>query len=271
MKTTRNSQAQQVKQLKSNWNEIRFAFIGGILAALILGVPYAVIVPAFNLLIGSFISLSFLVLLISVIGALYEGRAFWWFLWGVGLFSLLALISVCAFITFFELKNPYILISSLGILFIFSFFSWRQGARRFGSETMQHVLASKRIDLERGTYSPFTFPFGILATKESKKWFILANTCGPLAISLTLIFGNWLGKYAPKTENLWTALCGYLGTILSVYVIRTALGEYAWIRRWEKETGRKMYISYVVDWKRYKEEEKKRKQAEQSKLDSSRN
>jgi len=33
---------------------------------------------------------------------------------------------------------------------------------------------------------------------------------------------------------------------------------YTGIWKWEKETGRKMYISYVVNWKRYKEEEKKR-------------
>jgi hypothetical protein len=66
-------------------------------------------------------------------------------------------------------------------------------------------------------------------------------------------------------------LGGYISLVLFIGCIRAGLGEYSWIRRWEKETGRKMNIAYVVDWKRYKEQERKRKQSEDAKLYSVRN
>jgi hypothetical protein len=156
-------------------------------------------------------------------------------------------------------------------LFISCLFSWRWGASIYNPETMKEVLASKRIDTEKGTYSPFTVPFGVFKTKSSQKWLVLANTSGPLFITIAVVVAGVLGRHTPNLARLWGGLCGYVGVALFVGAIRAGLGEYSWIRRWEKETGRKMYIAYVLDWKRYKEEQKKREQAEAFKLHSIRN
>ena len=261
---TRNATSQSVRQLRSSLGQLRFTLIGMITITSLFCLPFILIPAHRNALIALGFSPFLFFIATSALKSYYNGRTFWWFAFAISVCSLSVITFALGFIFLLQLRNLYFLTATLGLLFLFSILSWRQGAGCFTQEMMQHVLASKRIDVEKGTYSPFVFPFGILTTKSSMRWFVIANTAGPLVISLTLLFSHWLGKYSPKAENLWTALCAYVGVILFVYTIRTALGEYSWIRRWEKETGRKMYISYVVDWKRYKEEEKKRKQAQKN-------
>lgn len=262
---------QLVKQLRSNISSIRFSFIGLPIVAVIFAGSGLIVIPAFNMLMALLMAPFFFTLLICSIFGLANGRAAWWFFSAISFFSLLALAGMSMVLLGLNVTSPFIATALLVVILIPSIFSWRWGAERFNAETMEHVLASKRIDIEKGVYSPFTFPFGLLQTKGSKRWFVIASTSGPLLISLTLIFGHSLGKYSPEGANLWTSACGYVGVLLSVYALRCALGEYAWIRRWEKETGRKMYISYVVDWRRFKEEEKKRNHAERARLNASKN
>lgn len=129
---------------------------------------------------------------------------------------------------------------------------------------MADIVASKRIDIEKGAYSPFTLPLAVFRKQAGCRWFILANTSAPLIATIAVVFGSSVSKHSPDIAGLVGAVCGYVAIVLSIGCIRAGLGEYSWVRRWEKETGRKMYISYVVDWKRYKEEEERRRQAERN-------
>jgi len=259
------------EQLKSYVSDLRVSFIAGTVLLGLIGLAAIIFAPSYNTLVTAFVLPFILVLIISSVSGLIVGRAFYWFLFLISCFLLLGGIFAMALMPFLGLTNPSLIGALYLLLATSSFFSWRWGAGIYNPGTMKEVLASKRIDIERGTYSPFTFPFGILKTKGSKKWFVIANTSGPLFIAVAVVIAGVLGRRAPGIGDLWVGICGYVSIVLLIGCIRASLGEYSWIRRWEKETGRKMYISYVVDWKRYKREEKARREAEVTKLKSSRN
>ncbi|MBI3313391.1 MAG: hypothetical protein HYZ83_04090 [Candidatus Omnitrophica bacterium] len=249
----------KIKQVKSNLNELTGSFIAGTILLSVIGLVAVFFAPAYNSLFASFVFPALLILIVSSVMGLINGRALYWFLFVITGIGLLGGIFLAGLLPILEMKNSILTFCFHFSLLISCFFAWRWGAGVYNQDTMKEVLISKRIDLEKGTYSPFTFPFGVLKSKSSQKWFIIANTSGPLFITVAVVLAGAMGKHAPNIGRLWGGLCIYITIVLFVGSIRAALGEYSWIRNWEKETGRKMYISYVVDWKRYKEQEKQRK------------
>ncbi|MBI3313389.1 MAG: hypothetical protein HYZ83_04080 [Candidatus Omnitrophica bacterium] len=249
--------SRQIKQLKSNLEDLQLSIIAVVFFGAMFGLMAIFIPENFNFTFSIFALMFWSGALISAFGGIVNGRAYWWFVNVNCLFLLCSLFSISMLVMIFNIKTVFEFLVLLMFFLPPCFFSWRWGASIYSFETMKEVLVSKRIDVEKGTYSPFTFPFGILKTKSSKKWFILANASGPLIITLSLVFGRWLGKLSPRVENHWGAFCAFALVVLFVGCIRAGSGEYSWIRNWEKETGRKMYISYVVDWKRYKEQQNK--------------
>jgi hypothetical protein len=238
------------KHLKFYLDEVNFTIVAAILISSTLNFTFALLGSGFDILRAALFTLPlFLVFLYAGVNIYYDGRAQWWFLFVLLFVFSLAADGLLGFFFFLKIENPYLLIGIIISLLISAMAFWRFGSDCFNAIAMQCVLASKRIDVERGTYSPYIFPVGILKTKNSKYLFTITNAGGPFIISLTLIFGHWLGVYHPKAENLWAAICSYVLVLLCVYAFRAGLGEYGWIRRWEKETGRTMYIAYVVDWK----------------------
>lgn len=260
-----------MKGLETDFKELCLSFIAGTVLLNLIGLLTIIFAPSHRLLVAM-LTLPFMATVIfSAVMGLNEGRAFYWFAFWVSVFGLVVVIFTLATASLLNIKVAWVLGALCISLLISCFFSWRWGASIFNQETMKEVLASKRIDIEKSTYSPFAFPFGILKTKSSKKWFLIANTSGPILITLSVVLVGTLGRHVPDIGNMWGILCAYVSVVLLIGGIRASLGEYAWIRKWEKQTGRKMYISYVVDWRRFKEEEKKRNHAERARLNASKN
>jgi hypothetical protein len=141
----------------------------------------------------------------------------------------------------------------IGVSWFFLFpLMWWWGSRVYCSkgEIKDAVLKSKRIDIEAGTYSPYLFPDDLFEAGWARSAVALSATAGGIFIGLGVYLGHVVSTRSVDGELLLGAAVGYLLVILSVTVISAIYHEWLWIRKWEKKTGRKMYIKEIIEWKR---------------------
>jgi hypothetical protein len=251
-------------KIEEDYKDVRFALLAWwvliIVCALMLCVPDRRLAST---LIPSILAMGFF----SFRG-LREGRVRWWFFFMMSFCISLSLFFVLALIPFLRIKNPSSLLLLYSPIPIFSIFGWKWGAKRFGADNMREVLASKRIDIETATYSPFVLPPGFLAKELSNKLVRFGLIIGaPSLAAIGASVGFFVEKNTTTVSHIIVIICVYVLVPIGIGASRAGLGEYAWIHRWEKETGRKMYLAAIVNWKRYKDEQDKLKKE----LDSKRN
>ncbi len=244
-------------RVRANLNELSGTFIMGIVLLGFIVLTAIFFSPDHHILIALITLPGLFLMLAAAVLGLISGRAGYWFLFVCACLEVLGVIFLMALPGLLGIQNTVTMAFFCISLIISCLLSWRWGAGIYNAETMKGVLASRRIDIQNGTYSPFTLPGEVFNSKGSKKWFLIASASGPLLITSAIIFSKILGRYTPDLQRLWGGLWGYIVIVLFVGCIRAALGEYGWIRRWEKETDRKMYISYVVEWRRYKEKNRR--------------
>lgn len=147
---------------------------------------------------------------------------------------------------------------SLTSWFILSVVMWWWGSRVYCSsgEIKETVLRSKRIDLEQATYSPYHYPSDLFKAGWARSTVSLSVLVGGTVIGISVFVNHLLSSRNPEGESFWAAICGYILVLISVASISAPYHEWRWMRRWEKKTGRKIYVKEIIEYKRLKQKKK---------------
>ena len=171
-------------------------------------------------------------------------------------------MGIFALSLFFILQQPFTIgvIAVIGLSWVLlSPVMWWWGSRIFceaNGEIKEAVFRSKRIDLERQTYSPYLFPGNLFRAGWARKSVALSTAIGGAAIGLSVYVSHLVNTRLPDAENAYGAFWGYLLVLLSVACISAPYHEWRWIHRWEKKTGRKIYVKEIIEYKRLQQAKK---------------
>ena len=188
-------------------------------------------------------------------------QAFWWFLF-VNVFILFTsgnfINTAVLDILSTEPKPTHFIVPYLFIpLPITAYLIWKWGTTAFDTGWLSEIKKFekvKRIDFNKGAYNPFVLPF--LPKMKSLEFMIwgLSITGSLLIIIVPLTLGkHWTGRYVTESQLTGMYLMIFAFLLVPVFVLSTSLGEYRWIKKWEKERGRRMklisWLLKVVLWK----------------------
>lgn len=251
------------------WLTFTWVFLAGPVLALVYVAPPLPWHPYLN---GVLFTLYLLVYSFELIALyfLFSKGHFLWF--AIFLFSALSGLALSFAICLLKFANvdsrQTALLVAASWLFLSPFMYW-WGRRMYVSkgELKEAIFRAKRIDIEAGTYSPFRVPHDLYQTKWSK---FLISSYG-LVLTLALIIAGAVSHFVSSRD---LDPDHYLGTVAAYLVVPLVIAglsgwfqEWKWLYKWEKKTGRKIYVKEIIDYKRLKE----RQQAERSKLGSSQN
>jgi hypothetical protein len=179
-----------------------------------------------------------------------------WFPWfSIFLTSTLIGLTFSFAVGFFKFTNvasfQIMLLVVATWIFLSPFMYW-WGKRMYISkgEIKEAIFRAKRIDLEAGTYSPYRVPHDLYQTKWSK---FLISSYG-LILTLALVVAGMVSHFVSSRnldpDHYLGIFSAYLIVPLMVAALSGWFQEWKWLYRWEKKTGRKMYIKEIIEWKR---------------------
>lgn len=252
----------QINEIKKGMEELRWT----VWIMVLIICPFFFILSLVDITIFSFLLLIGITLtLISSVLIFKSGRAVWWYILMSSFFTLFIIMALLI-INSVKINSLFwnSLIYSAIALGSLVALQWASGI--YNQAMMKIITNIKRIDFDSGTYSPFRFSTDMIRMKNKTFWLFIVSTYGPLFVSLSIFAARWMNKNAPEISNLWTLICAAIIVPLMIAGIRAGFGEYSYIRDWEKQTGRKMHLSYVVGWKLLTPAQKKRRRSSKKKV-----
>lgn len=169
-----------------------------------------------------------------------------WFLFVIGVNVLLSGFVAWAVIFTLIQANTNYLTPTLFVSFpVAAYLVWRWASQAYDANAVKESLASKRIDIQKGVFSPFSAPL-VPKIKNLKPIFIgLMLTGTGLILLPALILGpHWTGRYLSEIKIFGSGVCLYLFLLASLAFIGLSFSEYRWMRLWEKQSGRKITLNF---------------------------
>ena len=122
---------------------------------------------------------------------------------------------------------------------------WRWASHAYDADAVKESLASKRIDIQKGVFNPFSAPL-VPKIEKLNPVFLGAILVGTALILLpALVLGpHWTGRYLSEIKILGSSVCLYLFSLASLVFVSLNFSEYRWMRLWEKQTGRKITLKF---------------------------
>jgi hypothetical protein len=246
--------------IKAKYNEFKLpllvcVFLGGPAMAVVAALPYIDTgLPGFAKIFSWLFFFVYVVQMLCMGFLFHEGWYRWYafvlvtFALGVGCMG-----AVC-FITFGGIRSiegfKLTLLSWATSIPV----TWWWGSRIFLSkgEIKEAVLRSKRIDLDDATYSPYKIPPDIYKSNWARRWLAFDSLFAGLAIGIAVYLAYLAGERSSGSESMYGAFWGYILVPISFLLVSSCFHEAAWMYRWEKKNGRKIYVKRIIDWKRLK-------------------
>ena len=130
------------------------------------------------------------------------------------------LISVILWSTYIILSLPFWKLSEL-----------------YMNKMRERVIKYGRFDFENGVFYPFLM---VPPDTTLGKLFV---TAGPILLGLMIYSGFHFRRTHPTMEGFIGDILGYLVGVIFLFASSCAYHELRFIRQWEKETGRTMYVA----------------------------
>lgn len=229
------------------------AFLAGPVLALVYMAPPLPWHPYVNRVLFTLYLLIYFFELIALYLLFSNGR----FVWFVILLTSTAIgFALCFAVGLFKFANfnsfqAVLLI--LGSWIFLSPFMWWWGSRKLclpDGELKEALFEAKRIDLEAATYSPYRVPHDLFQTKWSK--FLISSYGFVLTIALIItgVVSHFISSRNLDPGHYLALFFAYLLIPVIIYALSIWVHEWQWIMKWEKKTGRKIYVKEIIEWKR---------------------
>lgn len=147
--------------------------------------------------------------------------------------------------TLVQAKANYLMPTFFVSFPVTAYLVWRWASHAYDTDAIKESLASKRIDIQKGVFSPFSTPI-VPKIKNLNSIFMGAVIGGTALILLpVLVLGpHWTGRYLSEIKIFGSGVCFYLFLLASLAFISLSFSEYRWMRLWEKQSGRKITLNF---------------------------